>query len=465
MRGSEKFKGFDNIKDTIFLKKFSKENANLKKLENMSLKIVDSNVKRQIEREISLIKWGLEGENNVYFELKNSLLPMICLHDIRIEVGDLNAQIDFLILTNKFFYIFETKHLVGDIVINKQGDFIRVTSDDYGLKREEGMYNPVTQGERHSRILKKFFEVNGFLNLEDFPIKSIAVLANPKTILNKENAPNHIKDNIYRCDQIVHFLQKEFSNESYDLMISDSKLESIGLGMIRYNKPVEYDYDAKYSISENILENNSKSTSKKSSVIELKSYASNKEDYALNNDKPLEIKAKFSKYDDGKSYFRKKELDIKEVESKLREVRKAKAKELKIEAYKLFTNKQLAKVLDAMPKTLTDLKKLNVIPEKGYNSLGKAIVEIINEYNISDSSKKCIMKNKLETYRKNKSKELSIPEYMIFTNSQLRDILDLRPSDISDLYKISGFNEYRIEHYGEDVLDLINNRKSSLYNN
>ena len=196
MRGSEKFKGFDNIKDTIFLKKFSKENANLKKLENMSLKIVDSNVKRQIEREISLIKWGLEGENNVYFELKNSLLPMICLHDIRIEVGDLNAQIDFLILTNKFFYIFETKHLVGDIVINKQGDFIRVTSDDYGLKREEGMYNPVTQGERHSRILKKFFEVNGFLNLEDFPIKSIAVLANPKTILNKENAPNHIKDNI-----------------------------------------------------------------------------------------------------------------------------------------------------------------------------------------------------------------------------------------------------------------------------
>ena len=147
MRDSEKFKGFDVIKDTIFLKKFSKENSNLKKLESMSQKIIDSNIKRQIEREISLMKWGLEGENNVYFELKNSLLPMICLHDIRIEVGDLNAQIDFLILTNKFFYIFETKHLVGDILINKEGDFIRITNDEFGFKKEEGMYNPVTQGE------------------------------------------------------------------------------------------------------------------------------------------------------------------------------------------------------------------------------------------------------------------------------------------------------------------------------
>ena len=465
MRDSEKFKGFDVIKDTIFLKKFSKENSNLKKLESMSQKIIDSNIKRQIEREISLMKWGLEGENNVYFELKNSLLPMICLHDIRIEVGDLNAQIDFLILTNKFFYIFETKHLVGDILINKEGDFIRITNDEFGFKKEEGMYNPVTQGERHSRILKKFFEINGLLNLEDFPIKSVAILANPKTILNKESAPNHIKDNIYRCDQIVHFLQREFSNNSYDIMISDSKLENIGLELLKHNSPIEYNYNTKYSINTDIVkEEENKQVSKKSSVVELEPYKKTKENLVAKHEKSLEIKAKFSKYNTADNLTSEKDnLNSREkIESELREIRKLKARELKIEAYKLFTNKQLNKLLNSMPKSLKDLSALDVLPKKGYYHLGESIVEIINKYDEDDSNEECIIRNKLETYRKNKSRELSIPEYKIFTNSQLRDILKLRPSNIKELYGISGFNKYHIENYGQDILNLIKSIRNSL---
>lgn len=471
MRDSEKFKGFDVIKDTIFLKKFSKENSNLKKLESMSQKIIDSNIKRQIEREISLMKWGLEGENNVYFELKNSLLPMICLHDIRIEVGDLNAQIDFLILTNKFFYIFETKHLVGDILINKEGDFIRITNDEFGFKKEEGMYNPVTQGERHSRILKKFFEINGLLNLEDFPIKSVAILANPKTILNKESAPNHIKDNIYRCDQIVHFLQREFSNNSYDIMISDSKLENIGLELLKHNSPIEYNYNAKYSINSDIVNDDEKNkVNKKSSVVELEPYKKTKENLVvkpektLEPEKSLEIKAKFSKYNSSDNLvLEKDELNSREkIESELREIRKLKAKELKIEAYKLFTNKQLNKLLNNMPKSLKDLRTLDIIPKKGYYHLGESIIKIINKHCEDDFNEECIIRNKLETYRRNKSRELSLPEYKIFTNSQLRDVLKLRPSNIKELYEVSGFNKYHIDNYGQDILNLIKSIRNSL---
>ena len=248
MRGLEKFKGFDNIKDTIFLKDFNRENTNLKKLEQILLTVSNNDIKKQIEKEISLIKLGLEGENNVYFELKNSFLPMICMHDIRIQVGELFAQIDFLVLTNKFFYVFETKHLAGDVRINKEGDFIRVMNDEMGVRKEEGMYNPVTQGDRHSRILRKFLEVNNILNIDDFPIKSIAVLANPKTIIDKEEAPIHIKDNIYRCDQVVHFLQREFSNPEYNIMISDSKIQSIGSQILQSNVPLDYDYEYKYGL-------------------------------------------------------------------------------------------------------------------------------------------------------------------------------------------------------------------------
>ena len=499
MMNSEKFKGFDIIKDTIFLKKFNKENYNLKKLENMSTKVKDYNIKKQMDREISLVKWGLEGESSVYFELKNSLLPMICLHDIRIEVGDLNAQIDFLILTNKFIYIFETKHLVGDITINEEGNFIRKINEN-GYKKEEGMYNPITQGERHSRILRKFFEVNNILkNVENFPIKSIAILANPKTVLSKENAPTHIKNNIYRCDQIVHFLQKEFSNQEYEIMISDSKLEDIAFQILKNHSPIEYNYEFKYGLNKSNYSgiDNNKLYFKESTIVELQNYKENILSSDVNgNDNSnktlniikdnelvtldtgnhnISIEAKFSKYEPTRPIETRCLVDFKEnrekIEADLRHLRKWMSRKLKIEAYRLFNNKQLDKILNCLPDNIEDLKILNIIPKEGYLHLAEDIVAIIKRYtqNIDakynvfvDKDYECILSNSLERYRTNKSQELNVSEYKIFTNNQIRDIVKYKPLTISDLYKISGFDKFHIKNYGEDILNLINNKKSNL---
>ena len=345
---TKKFKGFDLINDTIFLKDFNKENPNLKKLEDILKGISNINLKRTIEKDISLMKWGLEGESNVYFELKNSFLPMICLHDIRIQVGDLFAQIDFLILTNKFIYIFETKHLVGDISINSEGDFIRITKDENGNKKEEGMYNPITQGNRHARILKKFLETKNLLNISDFPIKSIAVLANPKTILSKESAPIYIKDNIYRCDQITHFLQTEFNNAEYEIMISDSKLEFISSEILKNNTPIEYDYESKYKLK-NFKSTYSKTTFKNNEVECIIDYKDSQE----------------------------------KIKSELKKIRKIKSKEYSLKAYELFNNKQLDLIVKYLPKTLIELNYLNIISKGSSSIIGADIIKIINKYSIS----------------------------------------------------------------------------------
>ena len=430
----EKFKGFDMIKDTLFLKDFNKENPNLKKLEDILKTISDTKTKKLIEKDISLIKWGLEGENNVYFELKNSFLPMICLHDIRIQVGDLSAQIDFLVLTNKFFYIFETKHLVGDIRINDEGDFIRVTRDEDGNKKEEGMYNPVTQGNRHARILKKFLENKNILTISDFPIKSIAVLANPKTILDKENAPGYIKDNIYRYDQIVHFLQNEFHNNSYEIMISDSKLDFIGCEILKNHNPIEYDYKSKYKLED------------------LKATDTHKDFNFINNcDIILDYKDSQDK-----------------IKSELKNLRKIKAKEYSLKAYELFNNKQLDLLIKYMPKTLIELNYLSIIPKNGSYLIGNDIIEIINKYSINKINKmpqknnsytsNIYLKKALKEYRYNKSKKLSIEEYRIFTNNQLDELLNIRPKKISDLNKITGFKSYHINTYGKEILNIINKK-------
>lgn len=432
---NEKFKGFDIITDTVFLKDFSKENVNLKKLEEISRTVSDFKIKKTIDRDISLLKWGLEGENNVYFELKNSFLPMICFHDIRIEVGDLSAQIDFLVLTNKFFYIFETKHLVGDIEINKDGDFIRITKDEFGNKKEEGMYNPITQGNRHARILKKFFESKNIFNIPDFPIKSIAILANPKTILNKDMAPKHIKDNLYRNDQIVHFLQNEFNNNEFEIMISDSKLNYIANKILENDSPLNYNFEAKYKIKNN-LESTKTNYSKKFDIT--------KSDEVKLNTNSIEDKIKIE----------------------LKNLRKTKSKELSLKAYELFTNKQLDLIVKHMPKTLVELNSLDIIPKKGSTYLGYNIVNILNKYSIQDNNKKVssyelnnYLKKLLKDYRRNKAKSLSIDAYKIFTNNQLDELLKIKPKTFDELNIISGFKNYHIYNYGEDILNILKTKK------
>ena len=49
-----------------------------------------------------MVKAGIIGEDNILFELKNSGMDMVVLHDLYIEsVSGASAQIDFLVLTPK----------------------------------------------------------------------------------------------------------------------------------------------------------------------------------------------------------------------------------------------------------------------------------------------------------------------------------------------------------------------------
>lgn len=48
-------------------------------------------------------------------------MPMVVLHDIYLEDGDLSAQIDYLVFTRKLCCIIECKNLYGDIEINNAG--------------------------------------------------------------------------------------------------------------------------------------------------------------------------------------------------------------------------------------------------------------------------------------------------------------------------------------------------------
>lgn len=142
--------GKTKITEPIFLKEFERESQQLRDLIELS-NTVTSDKREFINRDIALLKHGLEGEQNVSFELKNSFIPMLILHDIRIEFNDYVAQMDFILITHKFIYVLETKKLNGDIEITADGDFIRYFKNNTGKVVKKKAY--IVQSLRMQDIL------------------------------------------------------------------------------------------------------------------------------------------------------------------------------------------------------------------------------------------------------------------------------------------------------------------------
>lgn len=127
-----------------------------------------------IEKDIKYTEYGIAGEKNIEFELKNSHMPLYVLHDIYLKWEELSAQIDYLVFTPKICFIIECKNLYGNIEINNNGEFIR-TIEYNGKKKKEGIYSPVTQNERHLELIKSMILSNQKALFQENLLKNLLV--------------------------------------------------------------------------------------------------------------------------------------------------------------------------------------------------------------------------------------------------------------------------------------------------
>lgn len=348
----KKIFGIRDIKSPIFYKEFREENRQLLDLIELRDK-VKSNKKEYIERDIAFLKAGIQGEKNVYFELKNSFIPMICLHDVRIQDRDYVSQLDFVVITAQFIMILETKTLNGDIYINESGDFIRyIKNKDGKLIKKEGIYSPISQNDRHVRIVKNMLAKEGINKL---PVISGVVIANPKSIVNKSKAPTKIKYEMFRYDQLTEVIQKKINYYSKDFNIYEDKMKEIGEFFIINNKSIRYDYNKRYSLKEeDFIEKNI------DDQIENKVSDNNEKKVEINIENGIETTSYYE------SLF-----------SKLKEYRLKKSREEKVKPYLIYNNEMLDEIIKLMPKNKEELIKIKGFGPVKVEKYGQDIVGII----------------------------------------------------------------------------------------
>ncbi|MBN8506003.1 MAG: NERD domain-containing protein [Burkholderiales bacterium] len=157
---------------------------------------------------------GIQGERDAAFHIDSVLRDSknwAVLHDLRIRVGEDEAQIDHLIL-NRFLdlILVETKCFGCSLEINAQGEF----TADYGSGKRFGIDSPLAQSERHGRVLLKLLEqleIGGRLGIK--PAVHHLVLLHPKAIIQRPAAEQFDTSNVIKADQFAQWRER-FVDES-----------------------------------------------------------------------------------------------------------------------------------------------------------------------------------------------------------------------------------------------------------
>jgi len=213
---------FDSWNEPLVLKESDTAERQLTTLKELEPQL-NAEGRTLIERDIACLEYGIAGEKNIAFELANSHLPMVVLHDIYLSDGEQNAQIDYLVFTRKLCFVIECKNLYGNITIDSNGSFIRTMY--FGThKVQEGIYSPITQNERHLELMKKMkseAKSNALLKWASQKFfagiyRSVVVLANPKTVLNDRYAKKQVRDQVIRADQLVNYIREELAASKED---------------------------------------------------------------------------------------------------------------------------------------------------------------------------------------------------------------------------------------------------------
>ena len=322
------------FKDTVFFKETSDLEDKYNALKKLNEEYPNN---EELLSELFIAKKGLDGENEIAYQLKKANIGMYVLRDIKVKHEDLTAQIDYVIITPVFTYYVECKNLVGNITVTEKGDFIREFTIN-GKKIKKGMYSPLRQVEAQREVMRKIWESNHSTLLKLFASKNyeyyrrvLVVAANQDTILNTNKAPKDIKYKVLRADSLIRQIEYDLAHRKSDEYLETQKgMEKIAQSYIdtSIKEDINYYeyYKNKYCANLTISTNDN-----------------------VNND------------------------DLKE---RLINLRKTRSTELNMPAYYIFTNEELDKLVELKPKTIEELN--NILSPIKVKTHGEVIIKEIN---------------------------------------------------------------------------------------
>lgn len=345
---------FEQLREPVFLKENSDACRQLQVLQQLASQLTTEG-QELLFQDIRALEYGILGERQIAYELKNSHMPMYILHDICLEDEGLCAQIDYIAVTRKICFIIECKNLYGDIEIDSRGDFYRIMEIG-GQKKKEAIYSPVTQNEHHLELLKTI-RLKGqpllFRGMAERRfarrVQSVVVLANPKTVLYSREAPQEIREHVIRADQLVAYLHRQ-NQISAEPKRSDKKMRAQAKAILLWHQEKEKNYLWKYQ-----------------------PYWIGGQKHRLDSSARNSSTRYSQRSGSGGS-------TAEELLKALRVYRWNKSQEEGIKPYLIYNDKQMADLMEKMPQNAQELLQVSGFGEVKVKKYGRELLAILREF-------------------------------------------------------------------------------------
>lgn len=214
--------------------------------------------KKLIDREIKNIRSGIKGEEEAAYEMRMRFKDnknWYVIHDLRIEVDGLVAQIDH-VLINRFMEMFicESKRFFEGIAINEQMEF----SAFYGGK-PYGIPSPIEQNKKHVAILKKLFESEAVelpkrLGLSIKPKYITNVLVSKNARISRPSKKSNELESIVKTDQFISHIGKLIENDNNPLaivkLVGADTVEKLAIDLVNQHRPIKFNWAARFGLSD-----------------------------------------------------------------------------------------------------------------------------------------------------------------------------------------------------------------------
>ena len=241
----------------MIFKKADSKQTQLSSLKTLLQHSKSDKQKALIQKELNILQSGIEAEaQNTYyidFYLQDSKNVLV-LHDIRLEHNGRTAQIDHMLISRLGIELLESKSFKGELTINTDGS-LQVKH----ANKAQAYPNPLEQSRRHAKVVEEFVRDKATLGkrielLGGIEVSS-RVLINPQTPITNQKLPEHF----VRADAFLTERNKEFDSvgilKSFKLvgkMTNIDTVRAIAKMLVDAHTPIEFDYAAKYKVSQQI---------------------------------------------------------------------------------------------------------------------------------------------------------------------------------------------------------------------
>jgi hypothetical protein len=213
--------------------------------------------RKRIEQEIAQIRSGEKAERDAAYDIElyfGRSVNWATIHDLRIEVDGLAAQIDHLIINRLAeVWVCESKAFAEGVSVNEQGEWSR-----WWNGRQTGIASPLEQNHRHIHLLERVFHdglVRAPKRLGLMPMKprlrSLVLVSNNARIGRPKRSVKGM-DEVIKAEQLKTRLFDEFDKTPewrLATVIGKEGLDAFARELAALHRPIAFDWSARFGLA------------------------------------------------------------------------------------------------------------------------------------------------------------------------------------------------------------------------